>query len=586
MKVVFFQHLSLSLKTYRAILIYCLLILLSSELSAANSEFKSINKVIHNNSTKIKSHRFAEKLLQSMQNNFLQSEFSQVITSANKVLEIGDDEQQQQALEMLGVARERQGKFAQSISIYNEFLLRYPKSKLKEKVNNRLIGLKTMRLEPKKRLSKYKSKRNDHSWTTFGSFSQYYRKDVINEEALGTQTQNSSLLSDVNVFARKNTAHSRIELRFDAGINNDLLEDASENRVSRATISYHDKIANYKVVSGRQSRTAKGVFGRYDGIVLTQYNDSINYSIFTGSPVLSSRDSMNTNSQFIGGSINFRFLDNITTDIYLVQQDIDGLTGRQAIGSEVQYINDKGFFFGILDYDIFYSDLNNLTLISNYRYDEQWSFNVTFDYRNAPFLTTLNALQGQGVETIEELKASFSSNDIYSLAQDRTSKSTNLFFSSNYQIDTGKQINVSISLNSTKATKSSSAVLATPTSNNLYLSTDYTLKNYFDLNDYTTIGARLSQSTTSETFSIHTRTQFYDDQKIRYQPRFNIDYRLNKNTDLKQWILKPSLKINYKLNKTISFEGKLGFEFSDFNLPDQDKQSSYSVFVGYLYQFD
>jgi len=528
---------------------------------------------------------FAQKLLAKMKGYFLDGLYARVVSSANKVIEIGNEQQQQKAMELMGVARERQGKFAQAVAVYNEFNERFPKSPLSKKVNNRLIGLKTMRLEPKKRLVKRKPRILNTNWTTFGSLSQYYRHNLV-ENTVGTQTLNSSFVSDLNMIARKSDDNTRLDFRFDGGMTNNLLDSSSDLRISRAMFSYTDKAANYKVVSGRQSRTAKGVLGRFDGLVFTKFSDTdFNYSIFTGFPVLSSFDSINTDSQFYGGSINFNVAKNMTTDIYAVQQTIDGLTDRQAIGSEVQYINEKGFFYGILDYDIFYGELNNMTLISNYRYNNKLSFNATLDYRNAPLLMTLNALQGQTANSINELKKSFSNQEIYNLAQDRTSKSTNIFLGTSYQIDDTRQLYGSISYSTTKATKSSAGVIATAASNNLYLSMDYTVKSYFDWDDYSTIGARFSQSTSAETFSINSRTQFSDHRKIRYKPKFNIDYRKNKSTDIAQWILKPSLKMNYKYDKKISFEGEFGVELSDFILPEQDKQTSFNLYMGYLYQF-
>ncbi len=528
----------------------------------------------------------AKRIFSKMKQYLIDQNYPRLVASANKVIEIGNNQQKQQAMELLGVARERQGKFAQAIAVYNEFLQTYPKSPLKDKILNRLESLKTMRLEPKTRQAKRKRNKRQEEWNVFGSASQYYRDDVIKQGSEAADNVNSSLLSDLNLFARKRTEKDVTVIRFDGGMVNDFLDNTNEGRISRAMVSYSDKVNQYKIIGGRQSRTAKGALGRFDGVVYTDLSrDNYKYSVYSGFPVQSSADGIQTENYFIGGSINFEPYPKLMTDIYLVSQYNSSLVDRQAIGSELQYITDKGFLFGIIDYDFFYSELNNITTIGNYRYDDQWSFNMTIDFRNSPLLTTVNALQGQNVDTLSELSDLFSDDQIYTFAQDRTSKSQNIYFGANYIIDTTRQFNGSISLSNTGSTNASGSVLATPASDSIYLSGDYGVQNFFNLKDFSTIGLRLSQATNSETISLRTRTRFKDTLGIRYSPRINLDFRLNTDSGLRQTILKPSLKATYKHNKKFSFEASLAFEFSDFNLPDQDKQTAYSIYMGYIYQF-
>ncbi len=529
---------------------------------------------------------FAEKLLEQARQLFLDRNYARVVTVSNKIIEIGSVEQKQKAMEFVGIARERQRKFAQAVAMYSQFLNLYPESKLASKIKIRLTGLKTMRLNPKDQMTKSKRKKLDENWKIYGSLSQYYRDDVVDRETLDSEQVNSSLVTDVNMYARRKTNKSVLVMRFDAGLVNDFIDNESETRLSRAMINYTNIESNYQLIGGRQSRTAKGVLGRFDGIVYKGLSDDdFNYSVFTGFPVQSSYDGLDSARQFVGSNIHFKPYEKIEMDVYVVQQQLSGLTDRQALGTEFQYRNDKGFLYGIIDYDIFYSDLNNITAITNYRYSDKLVFNMTYDYRNSPLLTTINALQGQQVESMEELQELLSDQEIYQLAEDRTTKSQNLFVGSNYQIDDDRQFYLSLLLSSVESSVESGGVAAAPSTSDINFSTDYSVRGLLFEDDYTTLGVRLSDTSSSEILSLRARSRLAGSKGLRYDPRLRLDYRKSKTSEVDQYILKPSLKVTYKPNKKISFEGSLGIEYSNFDLPELNDQTQYDVFLGYVYRF-
>ena len=529
---------------------------------------------------------FAEKLLEQARQLFLDRNYARVVTVSNKIIEIGSVEQKQKAMEFVGIARERQRKFAQAVAIYSQFLNLYPESKLASKIKIRLTGLKTMRLDPKVQMTKNKRKKMDENWRIYGSLSQYYRDDVVDRDTLDSEQVNSSLVSDVNMYARRKTDKSVIVMRFDAGLVNDFLDKESETRLSRAMINYTNNESSYQLIGGRQSRTAKGVLGRFDGLVYKGLShDNFDYSVFTGFPVQSSYDSLDSERQFLGSSIHFKPYEKVEMDVYVVQQQLSGLTDRQALGTEFQYRNDKGFLYGIIDYDIFYSDVNNITAITNYRYSDKLVFNMTYDYRNSPLLTTLNALQGQQVESMEVLQTLLSDQEIYQLAEDRTTKSQNIFMGSNYQIDDSRQLYMSLSLSTVEASVESGGVAAAPSTSDINFSTDYSVKGLLFKDDYTTLGVRLSDTSSSEIISLRARSRLAGSKGFRYDPRLRLDYRKSKTSEVDQYILKPSLKVTYKPNKKVSFEGSLGIEYSNFDLPELNDQTQYDVFLGYVYRF-
>jgi DNA primase len=143
----------------------------------------------------------ADKLLDQAKQEFLDGNYTRVLAIANKVIEIGTTEQAQMAMELSGIARERQNKFAQAVAIYTDFLYLYPDSEMSAKIKSRLDGLKTMGLEPKSRIDPDKRRSADGDWNTYGALSQYYRHDVIERENSDTQITSSVLVTDIDLFA-------------------------------------------------------------------------------------------------------------------------------------------------------------------------------------------------------------------------------------------------------------------------------------------------------------------------------------------------------------------------------------------------
>lgn len=529
---------------------------------------------------------FADKLLEQSRTLLLDEKYAELIQVSEKVIEIGSPVQQQKAMEFEGIARERQRKFSQAKAIYQSFLKQFPESKIAPRIRSRLQGLTTMRLQPKTKLVKKSKRKKDESWRINGSVSQYYQDNTFDNGSDTAQRVNSSLLSDVSLFARRSRENTTWLIRFDGGMVNDFLDDTNEGDISRAMVRYTNGSSGYELIGGRQSRTVKGVLGRFDGLVLNLIsNPDIEYSLYAGYPVASPADSVETSRQFIGGGISIKPIEKMEMDIYLMQQQIDGLTDRQALGTEIQYRSDKGFLYSIVDYDLFYKELNDVTAIANYRYSNDLIFNLTFDYRNAPWLATLNALQGQAVTTIDELQTLFSEDDIYQLAKDRTSKNSSLFFGTFYQIDPDHQLDVSITLSSIDATVSSGGVEAVDESKEFNLLASYSINGFFRENDFTSFATSISDTTNSNNVSLRFRTRFPVARGLRYDPRIQLDYRKSKTTDVNQWILRPSFKVKYKLNRKTSLEGTVGVDYSNFNLPELNDQIAYNLFFGYNYYF-
>jgi len=120
---------------------------------------------------------------------------------------------------------------------------------------------------------------------------------------------------------------------------------------------------------------------------------------------------------------------------FIIEQQVDSMLDRRSVGGEARYFDPVKSLLSYVDYDISYNQLNTLLLLGNWNLPNEVTLNATVDIRESPILTTYNAIQGQGVETIDELRDRFSEDAIRQLAEDRTASSRS------YTVGATKQLN-------------------------------------------------------------------------------------------------------------------------------------------------
>src|SRR5882757_4189606 len=138
-------------------------------------------------------------------------------------------------------------------------------------------------------------------------------------------------------------------------------------------------------------------------------------------PVDNSGDGVQTDRRFQTLAMDFApALSHWDTSVYVTQQTNVGLRDRQAVGVEVQYARQNASVVSYIDYDTAYQSLNALVLLGTLQLPDRWQITVDLEHRNAPIITTQNALIGQIVPTLNELQQIYSEQQIADLARDRT----------------------------------------------------------------------------------------------------------------------------------------------------------------------
>ncbi len=520
-----------------------------------------------------------------------------------KVLEYPENASSRDALEFLGLARERKGQLAQAKAAYDSYLERYPEGEGATRVRQRLAGLLTATKSPKDKLQAKKGRdTTDREWDVFGGFSQFYRRDEntsqLNDDDQLTAVTQQSLSSDLDITGRLKTGDYELRSRLTGGYLHDFLNDGddSETTVSSLYFDATNRSNGLAMRLGRQSRSNGGVLGRFDGLLLdVPVTRKLSVAATTGFPVDSSRDSVETGKYFYG--LNFELEDFLTgwdTNVFIIEQKVDSTLDRRAIGGELRYFDVNRSFFTLVDYDIFYKSLNTAQLLGNWTTEDRTTFNIVLDYRNSPILTTSNALQGAlnpvdlitPLLSIDDMLDFYTKDQIYQFAEDRTATSTLGTLGVSRPITEKLQVSGDITLSKLSDTSASGTSLAVPGTDNEYFYTAQLIgSNLIKEGDISILGLRYLDATTSDTISLSLNTRYPVTQDFRVNPRFSVDYRKN-DDDTEQYIYRPSAQLTYSIKRRLRLEAELGGEWSDRDIiAGSSKSESWFVSLGYRADF-
>jgi hypothetical protein len=138
-------------------------------------------------------------------------------------------------------------------------------------------------------------------------------------------------------------------------------------------------------------------------------------------PIDNQSDGVNTRRRFETLAVDFApALSHWDTSVYVTQQKLDGIKDRQAVGSEVQYSVPRASVVGYIDYDTNFQSLNAAVVLGTLQLPDRWQITVDLEHRNAPILTSRNALIGQTATSLTELEQTYNQAQIFDLARDRT----------------------------------------------------------------------------------------------------------------------------------------------------------------------
>jgi tetratricopeptide (TPR) repeat protein len=352
------------------------------------------------------------------------------VDAFNKLLLLPPNYYTQDGQEWIGVARERAGQPDKAKVEYDLYLRLYPEGAGAARVAQRLDGLSGTGSNGKL-MTAGTEKKQAPTMMAFGSVSSryYYGRSKIDTTNTfnGVTTTDSISLTDQSMLItsmdaseryRTENYDSRLVFR-DVNSHSFLTTQTSQNRVSAAYGEIKGRTLNYLARVGRQTSMGGGVLGRFDGLTAS-YGDAQDLRVNTVAGALSDY-SQGSKPKFVGASV-----DRGAFSFYGINQTLEGIQDRRAVGTEFRYFDDKRNAFGLLDYDTYFKAVNaaqfmgmtkGLSLIPN------GTFSFMLDHRKTPSLSIRNALNGATTSSVTDLLQTISASSLRDLALARTATS-------------------------------------------------------------------------------------------------------------------------------------------------------------------
>jgi hypothetical protein len=339
------------------------------------------------------------------------------VNRLNRILGLPRSAQTESAQALIGEAREAGGDTFKARAEYELYLKLFPAGPNVAKIRKKLAALPREGTPSAVVESPVAVPERGAEWTVSGSLSSYYYAGksqieiltppppgelTFNRETLSTVDQ-KSVISSINLNARRRTTDhdTRLVLR-DTDNRNHLDPERSYNRLYAAYLDHADKRRGYTLRAGRQNPQGMGVLERFDGAQAgLNAGGSWRANVVGGRAV--EFDSP-FEKVFYGVSADY-----LTTggqpavSVYAVNQTLDKLDNRRAVGTELRYFDGQFSAYGTVDYDVLYRELNIALAQANYLDAGGNNYFVVIDHRRTPSLGLTNALVAAPGFTLQQM---------------------------------------------------------------------------------------------------------------------------------------------------------------------------------------
>lgn len=531
-----------------------------------------------------------------------------------------------EAQELLGVVRERNGQMAQARAEYEIYLETFPDSAGASRVRQRLAALLTAMSAPPALhdgsgagpaaadapLPPLAGVRRtpppaggvavapEPAKSFSASLSSYYYLNQgstvltefnANRTTTDNTVYNNALVTSFDLSDTVETDGFSLNWRFGGDFELDMADSTKNQlRLSKAYGEFDFKNSNLALRLGRQTRYDGGIFGRFDGALLTySINDHLTARFTAGLPVASSKDGLfSSKSVLLGASITYADLSpGLDVSAYFVNQATGPYTERRAVGLEAQFQSASASGFALIDYDINFGQLNTAKVSGTKVFANSASLTLSADISRSPLLALSNALSGQAEQTLSGLNAFYTLSEMQQLALDRsaTTRSATVVYSVPISDVWMASINGSAFL--TGATPASGGVAAAPSTGIEYYFTAQMVGNgVFSERDVVSISARYADTASSTLVLLDGYRRFQVSDKLRLNTRVKVGHRSVVSGSGSEWFAIPSLNMRYTQTDSLDFEMELGGRLGTITKPlTTESSSEMFMFAGFSKQF-
>jgi hypothetical protein len=542
----------------------------------------------------------AKQLMDSARGALKQGQASVAVETLNQLLNLPPNQQSQAAQELIGEAREKNGEYAKARVEYELYLKLYPDAPDVKQVKAKLANL------PAEAYAKavpqaVRKQPGDERMMAFGSFSQSYYSGVFHTDTATANganiifdtlsgTDQSMLITSLDLTGRKLTENTdtRIVVRDDYR-SNFLANTKNDNRLSSFYVEQSARDRSYLYRLGRQAGTAGGILGRFDGAWLG-YSLSSTWRIngVMGIPV----DFYNTDAErktFAGLSVDLtRLPEQWSGSGYLIEQRVGSVVDRQAIGIEAHYFDTKRNYMGQLDYDRMFKEINIAMFQGNWTNQAGDNYTLLADHRKSPTLQLTNALLGQTAQSIADalLLPGVTKESLIADAKALTPTANLFMVGMTHPYSSRLRLGGDFRINNISGTQATATLPAVPGTGNMYILTVQAIGNNLLLENDLGVasGSYISAQTYKGQSLAFTQTETFR-QRWRLDVSLQL-YNQKDDSDVHMTRITPSLKLSYRMNESMSFDGEGGVEDTHNAGPITDEKTRrYYVYIGYRWDF-
>lgn len=520
--------------------------------------------------------------------------FAEAAALASQVLQGRPPAEVAEARELLGLAYERQGQGAAAMAEYRRYLADYPGSAGAGRVQQRLAALETAREQPRDSLRSAATSAGSSDWEVYGGISQYFGLDSTRFGGEAGTVDQAAIFSTADLTVRHTGQRFDFDSRASLAYNHDLssgdVDYDNQAWIYNLYVDLADRALGLAARLGRQTLRNQGVLGRFDGALLSwQWSPRYRLNALAGYPVYFADENVDTSRTFYGASLDILgLLDMFDLNIFINEQEIDGINDRQAVGAEVRYFGENRSFIALLDYDYGYGELNNVVGQGNWTFANRLTINGRVDLRLAPYLTTETALVGQPATSVQELLLRYSEAEIRQLALDRAGSSGSVAIGASLPLSERFDISLDVTGSSYDSTPASGGVAETPDSGTLVYSYVSLIGNsLFTEGDSHILGARYSGGDNGDSYAVYLDTRYPLTRALRLNPQLLVMRREIAAGDYSELVARPGIGLLYRLGRhwQLEFEGGGEFGRSEQDGGDATNSTGYFLYLGYSADF-
>lgn len=543
---------------------------------------------------------YARQLMTDARNARGVGEYPKAVQLLNGLLNLPANQYTQEAQELIANSREKMGESQKAIAEYETYLKLFPQGEGADRVRQRLLTLQnSSKLKNSETAQVKKSVREIHENSVYGTWSQYYYDaHTHNYPSVGrnsTSHDQSSLVSSINLTARsrQNEWDNRIVIR-DTQTMNFLPDSADRNRLQAAYLEVNNKEVDYLVRLGRQNGNSGGILGRFDGALL-RYGISPKYKI-----------------NLVGGTLNEYFVDyrrhfyginldigpineNWSGNLFAINQTVDSVTDRRAVGGELRYFDNGRSLYSLLDYDTYFNELNTAMVQGNWQLETGTNYNILLDHRKSPILQMVSSLSSPVFSALptfsirQALRQGQTEKTLRDLAISQTLDTDLYLLGATHQLTQRWQLGGDVQLSRVSGGGSSAAEAAAIRAlleNNTFIDplTLQNLNNSFAggntwtyhaqaigtntifKDDTSIISASLTNGPTSQIKSLVLSNVMVPLEKWRLDSSLKL-LKIDLDPSTVQYIVSPTLRASYKLKEKATLEAEVGIEVTNENDP-------------------